>query len=117
VNKRNNTKHSARVEYGVVLFRTLCNYIERESNRRESCPPNQCHSAELDGKEVGDDLLYFGVRMLDDVTLGRGPSMRSWPSSSLTDVKCTSRNGKEIGSSSVRPGEGCRLPFDAQLKD
>jgi hypothetical protein len=89
VSKRKNSKHSARVECGVVLFRTLYNYIEREPNRRESCPPNQCHSAELDGKEVGDDLLYLGVPLLDDVTLGRGCSMRSWSSSSLTGVEFT----------------------------
>jgi hypothetical protein len=62
VSKRKKSKHSARVECGVGLFRTLYNYIEREPNRRESCPPNQCHSAELDGKDVGDDLLYLGWR-------------------------------------------------------
>jgi hypothetical protein len=32
-------------------------------------------------------------------------------------VRCTSRNGKGIDRSSVRRGEGCRLPFYAQLKD
>jgi hypothetical protein len=88
VSKRKKSKHSARAECGVVFFLTLSNYIEREPNRRESCPPNQCHSAELDAKDVGDDLLYLGVPLLDDVTLGRGFSMRSWPSSSLRGVEC-----------------------------
>jgi hypothetical protein len=60
VSKRKNSKRSARVACGAVLFRTLYNYIEREPNRRERCPPNQCRSAELDGKEVGGDLLYLG---------------------------------------------------------
>jgi hypothetical protein len=55
----------------VVLLRTLYNYIDRESNVRESYHPHQCSSAELDGKEVRDDLLYLGVPLLDDVTLGR----------------------------------------------
>jgi hypothetical protein len=89
VSKRKKSKHSARVECSAVLFRTLYNYIEREPNWRESCPPNQCHSPELDGKEVGDDLLYSRVPLLHDVTLGRSCSMRSSPSSSLTGVKCT----------------------------
>jgi hypothetical protein len=89
MSKRKKSKHSTRVECGVVKFRTLYNFIEGEPNRRESCPPNQCHSAELIGKGVGDDLLYLRVPFVDDVTLGRGCSMRSWPSSSLTDVKCT----------------------------
>jgi hypothetical protein len=89
VSKRKKSKHCARVQCGVGLFRTLYNYIERELNRRESCPPNQCHSAELDGKDVSDDLLYLGVPLLNDVTLGRGCSMRSWPSCSLTGVECT----------------------------
>jgi hypothetical protein len=73
----------------MFLFRTLYNYIERESNGSESCRPDQCYYAELDGKEVGDDLLFLGVPFLDDVTLGRGRSMRSWSSSRLTGVECT----------------------------
>jgi hypothetical protein len=89
VSKRNKGKHSVRVECSAVLFRTLYNYIEREPNWRESCPPKPCHSPELDGKEVSDDLLYLRVPFLDDVTLGRSCSMGSSPSSSLTGVKCT----------------------------
>jgi hypothetical protein len=46
-------------------------------------------------------MLYLGVPLLDDVMLGRDCYMRSWPSSSLTGVECTYRNGKEIGRSSV----------------
>jgi hypothetical protein len=42
-------ERTARVECGVVVFRTLYYYIERESNRRESCHRYTCHSAELDG--------------------------------------------------------------------
>jgi hypothetical protein len=77
VSKRKKGKYSARVDYGAVLFRPLYTYIEREPNRRESCPPNEFHSAELDGKDVGDDLLYLRVLLLDDVTLGRGCPMHS----------------------------------------
>jgi hypothetical protein len=49
----------------------------------------QCHSAELDGTEVNDDLLFLGVPLLDDVTLGRDCSMPNCPSSSLAGVECT----------------------------
>jgi hypothetical protein len=89
VSKRKKNKHRARAECEAVLFRTLYNYIEPEPNSREDCPLNQCHSAEVDGKDVGDDLLYLRVPLLDDVTLGRGCSMRSRPSSSLTGVNST----------------------------
>jgi hypothetical protein len=61
--------------------------------------------------------MYLGVTLVDNVTLGRGCSMRTWPSSSLTGVEYTYRNGKEIGRSPVRKGDGCGLPFYAQLKD
>jgi hypothetical protein len=66
------SKHSAGVECRVVLFRTLSNYIERQSNRRQSCPPTLCHSAELDGTDVGDDLMFLGAPLVDDVRLGWG---------------------------------------------
>jgi hypothetical protein len=46
-------------------------------------------SAELDGKEVGDDLLFLGVPLLHDVMLGRDCYMRSLPGSSLTGVERT----------------------------
>jgi hypothetical protein len=82
------SKHSARVKYGVVLFRASHNYTEREPNGCENCHPYQWHFAELDGMKVGDDLLYLEVPLLD-VTPGRGCSIRSWPSSSLTGVECT----------------------------
>jgi hypothetical protein len=45
-------KHRARVEREMVLFRTLYNCIERESNGRESYPPHHCHSAALDWRSV-----------------------------------------------------------------
>jgi type VI protein secretion system component VasF len=31
--------------------------------------------------------VYLGVPLVDDLALGRGWSMRSWPSSSLTGVE------------------------------
>jgi hypothetical protein len=76
----------------VVVLRTLYNYIECESNRHASCHPHHCHTAELDGKGVRDDQLYMGAPLLDDVTLGKGCSMRSRPSSCLTGAECTHRN-------------------------
>jgi hypothetical protein len=69
------------------------------------------------GMEVGDNPLYLGVPLLDYVTLGRGCSRPSWLSNCLTGVEYAKRNGKEIGRRSFRRGEGCGLPFDAQLKD
>jgi hypothetical protein len=80
----------------VVSFRTLYNYIERESNRRESCRPNQCHSAELEGKEVRDDRLFLGVPFLDDTRLGWGCSTRSCSSSSWRGVEFAIWNGSEF---------------------
>jgi hypothetical protein len=77
-----------------VLFRTLYNNIERETNRRESCPPNQCHSAKLDGMEVVDGRLFLAVPLFDEVTLGRGCSIRNWSSSRLTGVGFPIWNGK-----------------------
>jgi hypothetical protein len=99
------------VECGVVLFRSLFNYIEREPNRRESCHPHQRRSAELDRKEVGDDLLFLGVPVLDDVTFGKSCSMQSLSSSSLTGVEFT----EWVGRSSFRRRGGCGLPFGGYL--
>jgi hypothetical protein len=94
VNKRMKSKRSFSVDCGVVLFRTLYHYIEREPNRRKSCPRNQCHSAAVDGKEVGHDLWFLGVPFLADATLGRGSSIRSWSSSSLTGGNVSDAMGR-----------------------
>jgi hypothetical protein len=64
---------------------------------RVGCCMRSCASRSLTGvnwtlrgrKEVGDDLLYLGVQLLDNVMLGRYCSMRSWPSSSLAGVEWT----------------------------
>jgi hypothetical protein len=38
---------------------------------------------------MGRRSVYLGVRFVDDVTLGRDCSIRSWPSSSLIGLGCT----------------------------
>jgi hypothetical protein len=87
--KRKTPINLSRVECGVVLFRTLYNFIERESNRRESGHPHTRHPAELDGKVVGDDQFCFRVPLLDNVTLGRDCCMPCRSSCNLAGVECT----------------------------
>jgi hypothetical protein len=108
VSKRKESKHGGRVECGVV---SLYNHIERELNKRESCAPNQCHSAGLDGKEVRHDLWFLGVPFLDDTTLARGCSTRSWSNIRLTGVECMQWNEEEFFST----GGSCGLPSGGYL--
>jgi hypothetical protein len=62
--------------------------MEQGSNRCETCHAHECHSAELDGIAICDDRLHCGVALLDEVTPGRGCTMRNWPSGKLKGIEC-----------------------------